>query len=60
MALNAPIETVAPGAGPQLRDSIDKNFTVLDGRIPAFDPVADEGKVLKIVSGVATWAADAT
>ena len=59
MALSPSIKKTGPGAGPNHRDAVDKNFEALDERVPAFDPVADEGKVLTIVDGVPTWTAPA-
>ena len=59
MALSPKISKVGPGAGPQHRQTVDDNFKALDARVPAFDPVADEGKVLKIVSGKPTWSTPA-
>lgn len=61
MALTAPLPTVAAGAGPQMRDSVQQALDMIEVRVPRFDPVADSGKVLKLVGNpaVPTWAADA-
>lgn len=55
MALSPSLKKTGPGAGPQHRNAVDENFAALDERVPPFDPVADEGKVLTIVDGVPAW-----
>lgn len=53
---NLNLDTGLVGGGEQLRQAIAKNFEKVDARaLPAFDPVADEGKSLGIVDGELAW-----
>lgn len=57
------IKTDFVGGGVNLHSQLKQAFETIDsklpaGGIPAFNPATDEGKVLKVVGGVLTWAAD--
>lgn len=55
---NLGLDTKLVGGGEQMRQSLAKNFEAIDaGAMPPITEDVEEGSVLTVVDGVATWVA---